>query len=154
VNTYADSSALVPLYVTERFSDAADSTLKAAGQVPFTLIHQLEVPNAFERLVGRKLLTRDECSRLYDNLQEDLDNRRLLLVSVDWDDVLAQAAELSRAHAARLLARSLDLIHVASAQIVQCKTFISADDRQLAVAKATGLKTIDIKRPIRRRRRE
>jgi hypothetical protein len=64
--------------------------------------------------------------------------------------VLAEAADLSRAHAARFLARSLDLIHVASARAVHCTTFVSADDRQLAVAKATGLKIVDIKRRTRR----
>jgi hypothetical protein len=31
-----------------------------------------------------------------------------------------------------------------------CTAFVSADDRQLAVAKATGLKTADIKRRTRR----
>lgn len=148
MNTYADSSAVVPLYVTERFSDAAESALKGAGQAPFTLVHQLEVPNAFECLVGRRLLTRVECRGLYDHLQEDMDDRRLVPVSLDLEAVFAQAAELSRAHAARLLARSLDLIHVASAHLLQCKTFVSADDRQLRVARATGLRIVDIKKPI------
>ncbi len=150
MNTYADSSALVALYITEQFSDAADATLKAAGQIPFNVIHQLEVPNAFERLVGRKLLTREECRGLYDHLQEDLDNRRLVLISVDLEAVFAQATELSRAHAARFLARSLDLLHVAAAHVSRCTTFVSADDRQLSVAKASGLAVVDIKR--RRRR--
>lgn len=76
----------------------------------------------------------------------------MVLVSVDLEAVLARAAELSRAHAARLLARSLDLIHVACAHLVRCRVFVSADDRQLAVAKATGLRTVDIKRPVRRRK--
>lgn len=67
MNTYADSNALVALYITEQFSDAADATLKAAGQIPFNVIHQLEVSNAFERLVGRKLLAREECRGLYDH---------------------------------------------------------------------------------------
>jgi predicted nucleic acid-binding protein len=143
---------LVPLYVTERFSDAADSTLKAAGQVPFTLIHQLEVPNAFERLVGNNLLTRDECGALYEHLQEDLDTRRLVPLSLDFEAVLVQAAELSRARAVKSLARSLDLMHVASAHLAKCTMFVSADDRQLAVAKATGLKIVDIKRPAKRKK--
>jgi predicted nucleic acid-binding protein len=146
LKTYADSSALVALYVTEQFSDAADAALKAAGQIPFNVIHQLEVPNAFERLVGRKLLTREECRGLYDHLQEDLDSRRLVLTSVDLEAVFAQAMELSRAHATRFLARSLDLLHVAAAHVSRCTTFVSADDRQLSVAKASGLAVVDIKR--------
>jgi predicted nucleic acid-binding protein len=150
MTTYADSSALVALYVTEQFSDEAEATLKAAGQVPFNLIHQLEVSNAFERLVGRKLMTRDECRGLYHHLQDDLDNRRLVLTSVDLESVFGQATELSRAHAARFLARSLDILHVAAAHVSRCTTFVSADDRQLSVAKASGLAAVDIKRPRRR----
>ncbi|HEY7441890.1 MAG TPA: hypothetical protein VH701_05685 [Vicinamibacterales bacterium] len=60
MTTYADSSALIPLYVNERFSGSAESVLRHAGQIPFSAVHQLEVPNAFERLVGRNLMTRDE----------------------------------------------------------------------------------------------
>lgn len=50
------------------------------------------------------------------------------------------------------LSRSLDLLHIAAAHALACTTFVSGDDRQLAVAKASGLKTIDIKRRAGRRR--
>jgi hypothetical protein len=53
----------------------------------------------------------------------------------------------------KLLSRSLDLLHVAAAHVATCTTFISADDRQLAVAKATGLTVIDIKRRVPRMKR-
>jgi hypothetical protein len=38
-----------------------------------------------------------------------------------------------------------------SALVPVCTTFVSADDRQLAVAKARGLSVVDIKRRVRRR---
>jgi predicted nucleic acid-binding protein len=152
MNTYIDSSALIPLYVTERLSEAADAAVTAAGDIPFTPIQQLELTNAFERLVGRRLLTRDECRRLYEQLEDDLDKGRLVTAGGDLDAVVAHAVELSRAHAAKFLARSLDLMHVAAAQVLECMTFVSADDRQLAVARATGLKTQDIKRTARRKK--
>jgi len=44
------------------------------------------------------------------------------------------------------------LLHVAAARVMMCSAFASADDRQLAVAKATGLKVVDIKRRPRRRK--
>ncbi len=142
----------MPVYVTERLSRAARSAVRTAGQVPFTAIHQLEVLNAFELLVGRELMTRDECRALQAQLQEDLDEQRLLLVSLDLDRVFADARDLSRLYTAKVLARSLDLLHVAAAHVVRCGTFISADDRQLAVAKASGLTTVDIKGRGRRRK--
>ncbi len=153
MTTYADSSALIPLYVNERFSESAESVLRRAGQIPFTVLHQLEIPNAFERLVGRGLMTREECGSVERQLRDDLGSQRLMLISLNLDDVFPQAGELSRRYAAKHLARSLDLLHVAAAHAANCTKFVSADDRQLAVAKATGLKIVDIKRSVRRQRR-
>lgn len=150
MTTYADSSALLPLYVSEQFSEAADSELRSAGQLPFTAIHQLEVPNALERLVGRKLMTKEECRSVQRQLRDDLDSQRLVPTTLDLDQVFTEARELSTRYAARYLARSLDLLHVAAAHAAGCTRFVSADDRQLAVAKATGLRTRDIKRGGRR----
>lgn len=64
---------------------------------------------------------------------------------LDYDHVFPTASELSRVYTAKTLTRSLDLLHVAASHIAMCTTFVSADDRQLAVAKATGLKVVDIK---------
>lgn len=152
MTTYIDSSALVPVYVPERFSEAARSVIRTVGQVPFTVLHRLEVPNAFERLVGRKLMTKDECRSVHAHLLEDLESQRLLPVSLDFERVFAEAAELSRLHTAKLLTRSLDLLHVAAAHAALCSRFVSADDRQLKLAKASGLTPVDIKRRGRRRK--
>lgn len=151
--TYVDSSALVPLYVPERFSAFARSVAQDVRQLPFTALHQLEVPDAFELLVGRGLITRDECRAILRQVQDDLESQRLTPLALDLDRVFADAGELSRRHTSRFLARSLDLLHVAAAHVALCRTFVSADDRQLAVAKASGLTVVDIKRRIRRRRR-
>ena len=151
--TYADSSALVPLYVPESFSASARAAIQEAGQIPFTALHQLEVPNAFELLLGRRLITRDEYRAILRQLQDDVvESQRLTPTTLDLDEVFANAGDLSRRHTARFLARILDLLHVAAAHLALCKTFLSADDRQLAVAKASGLAIVDIKRPPRRRR--
>jgi predicted nucleic acid-binding protein len=151
VTTYIDSSALVPVYVPEQFSEAAQSVIRTAGQVPFTALHRLEVANAFELLAGRKLLTKDECRAVQAQLLEDLEQQRLLALSLDLELVFAKAAELSRLYTAKFLTRSLDLLHVAAAHAAQCPKFVSADDRQLTLARASGLTPVDIKRPVRRR---
>ena len=152
MTTYVDSSVLVAIYVPERFSNAARQIVRAVPQVPFTQLHEIEVPNAFELLVGRGSISREECRAIQAQLQEDLDSRRLARVSLDLDRVFASATDLSRTHTAKLLTRSLDLLHVAAARVMMCSTFASADDRQLAVAKATGLEVVDIKRRARRKK--
>jgi predicted nucleic acid-binding protein len=148
VTTYIDSSALVAVYVPERFSRAAREALRSAPQVPFTQLHELEVPNAFELLVGRRLIKRAECRAIQEQLHGDIESQRLMSLSMDLEGVFVKACELSRTYTATLLTRSLDLLHVAAAHIAMCTTFVSADDRQLGVAKATGLRVVDIKRRV------
>ena len=84
-------------------------------------------------------------------LREDVDAQRLIPASPDLEQVFARAGELSRLYTAKTLARSLDLLHVAVAHVASCTRFVSGDDRQLAVAKASGLRVVDIKRAIGRR---
>lgn len=146
---YVDSSALVALYIPEPLSPAARAVIYEAVQVPFTALHDLELTNAFERLVGRGLITRQECRAVVRQLSHDIEARRLAPVTPDWEAVFAEAAALSRRHTARFLTRSLDLLHVAVARQVRCTRFVSADDRQLAAAKASGLAIADLKRPPR-----
>ena len=153
MTTYVDSSALVPVYVPERFSEAARHILRAAPPAPFTQLHDLEVPNAFELLVGRGLISRQECQAVHAQLYQDLEAARLLRTSLDLDAVFANAHELSRTCTARYLTRSLDLLHIAAAHVAMCSTFVSSDDRQLAAARATGLHVLDIKRRVPRRTR-
>ena len=150
MTTYVDSSVLVAVYVPERFSKAARQAVRAAPQIPFTQLHELEVRNAFELLVGRNLITREECRAILAQLEGDLDSQRLARVPLDLDVVFTKASDLSRTYTSRHLTRSLDLLHVAAAQTIMCATFVSADDRQLAAAKATGLKVVDIKHRARR----
>jgi len=152
MTTYIDSSVLVAVYVSERFSNAARQTVRAVPQVPFTQLHELEVPNAFELLVGRGSISREECRAIHAHLQEDVESQRLARVSLDLDRIFTSASDLSRTHTAKFLIRSMDLLHVAAARVMMCSTFASADDRQLAVAKATGLKVVDIKRRARRKK--
>jgi predicted nucleic acid-binding protein len=149
---YFDSSALLPLYVPEPFSAAARQAVRDAKQVPYTALHRLEVTNALELLVGRRTISAAEHRAVLEQLRDDLQSDRLLPLALDLERVLADAADLSRRHSARYLSRSLDLLHVASAHLALCSAFVSADDRQLRVAKATGLTVIDIRRPVRRRR--
>jgi len=150
VTSYIDSSVLVAVYVTERFSKPARRALRAVPQVPYTQLHELEVPNAFELLVGRAVMTREECQVIRVQLHDDIENQRLVRLSLDLDRVFADADELSRLYSSKCLSRSLDLLHVAAARVATCTIFISADDRQLAVAKATGLAVVDIKRRVPR----
>src|SRR5205814_4398086 len=84
----------------------------------FTLLHELEVPNTFELLVGRGSISREECRAIHAQLQDDLDSQRLARVPVDLDRVFMMATDLSRTYTVKALTRSLDLLHVAAARVM------------------------------------
>jgi len=145
VKVYFDSSALVKIYVTEPYSARARKEAQAVPQLPFTWLHTLEVGNAFQVLAGRKLLTAAESRELHEQMEDDRQALRLAEVAVDWPKVFHEAVQLSRRHAARLLCRSLDILHVAVAVELGCQRFVTSDERQLALAGEAGLKPVDVR---------
>jgi predicted nucleic acid-binding protein len=152
VNDYFDTSALVALYVSEAHSPVARREAQAAGQIPFTPLHDLELANALQLLCGRHLIDSRQLQLLSGHVAEDRDAERLVETPIDLHRVFVRARELSLAHSAKALCRSLDVLHVASSLELGCRRLISGDDRQLRLARTLELETIDIKRRRRRRR--
>jgi predicted nucleic acid-binding protein len=62
--------------------------------------------------------------------------------SVDWDEVLKDAHQISAGFAARLKARSADVLHVAMLEQLNPDLFVSGDKDQLALATARGFRSI------------
>jgi len=113
---------------------------RVAAPLALTALHALEVRNAFQLGIFRKLLTAAEAAEAWSNLQRDLRDGRLLRANVKWPPVLRLASLLSEKHSATAGTRSLDIIHVASARIMRVLEFVSFDVRQRALASAIGLK--------------
>lgn len=146
MNTYFDTSALVPVYVPEAFSKSARREAARAGALPFSALHQLELGNALRLLVGRRLITTVEVQQVLGQIGEDRDADRLSVAPIDLHQLFELSAELSEAHTAQLLCRSLDILHVGSALLLGSSRFVSADDRQIKLARKAGLKVADIKK--------
>jgi len=146
VKTYIDSSALIPIYLPEAFSARAQREVRAARQVPFTLVHGLEVRNTFHLLCGRGHISTTQLRAVLSWLDDDMASHRLAQVPIDFTRLFERAEQLSAAHTSRLLCRSLDILHVACALLLGCSRFVTADDRQLALAEVVGMTAVDIKR--------
>jgi predicted nucleic acid-binding protein len=114
----------------------AQARAQAVPQLPLTWLHTLEVGNALRVLTGRKLLTAEEARGLLEQFEDDRQAQRLADAALDWPKIFHESVQLSRHHAARLLCCSLDILHVAAAVELGCKRFVSADERQLALAEA------------------
>jgi hypothetical protein len=83
------TSVLVAIYVPERVSNPARHAVRAVRQILFTQLRELEVRNACELLVGRDLITRDECRANRAQLDGDLDSQRLARVSGSGSSIRA-----------------------------------------------------------------
>jgi len=150
MSSYFDTSAILAAYVTEVYSPAARRALRRHGSIPFTPLHRLELRNALELLVGRRILSAAERDGLVAQIQEDRQAGRLTEAAADWQVVLTIAGDLSVAYTRKYLTRSLDLLHVAAALELKCETFVSGDRRQLKAARAAKLRPVDITRSRRR----
>ena len=134
---YFDTSALVKRYVEEAGRLNVLQLLRG-HRVVVSAILPVELRSAFRRRVTDRTLDAEQLSRIASRVAADRDYWTLVEVSTE---VLAAAETLANAYSLR----TLDAIHVASAQLFAARTstpaltFVSADRRQTETAAAVGL---------------
>lgn len=140
MRVYADSSFLVSCYLLDANTPAAKAFLgEHEDPFPFTTLHDLEVRNAFQLGVFRRVLTVDQAKAAAEAIEEDLASGRLVRAPVKWAGTFRAAARLSARHVAATGARSLDILHVAAAKSLRCKELASFDARQRDLGELAGL---------------
>ena len=138
--TYADTSLIVPLYVPEPLSAAAQKIVTTLSRaLPFNQLHQLETRNAIRRKISVKQATVAQVRSYLANLQTDIDAGIWISVPADWDEAYAEAEQLGARFTAKLGTRSLDTLHVALAIVAGYTSFVTSDGDQARLAKAAGL---------------
>jgi uncharacterized protein len=153
VNSYFDTSAVVPLYLPEPRSERAREEARRVRQIPYTPLHALELTSAIHLNCGRGSITPPELRAVSLQIQDDLSAHRLRTTPLDLADVFGSATDLATRHAAIMLCRSLDVLHVAAALHLRCAELVTADERQLQLARAVGLYVVDLGRRRSRVRR-
>jgi predicted nucleic acid-binding protein len=76
-------------------------------------------------------------------VQAPVDNfeaERLQLTGVDWPEIYRQSERLSEQFTKEAQTRTLDILHVATAQLLGMSDFYSLDRRQRALAGQAGLR--------------
>lgn len=142
---YIDSSILVKLYYPEPESKVfAEWITKQKQPILFTQFHELEIVNAFALKVFRNEISEEKFQELRDVLDKDKAAGVLDLVTPEWSDILLESIKISKRSSSVIGTRSLDIIHVATAEILNCDTFLTNDKRQLDAALKINLKTISI----------
>jgi predicted nucleic acid-binding protein len=140
---YADSSFLVSLYLRDGNSGAAQTEMKLhTGGVALSRIARLEVKNAFRLAVFRGWINTEQEGRVQALFDADQSGGFLHPFTFATDEVFTAAERVSRLHTSVSGNRSLDVLHVACAQIAELSVFASFDGRQRKLAEAVGLRVI------------
>ena len=143
MKAYADSSFIVSLYLPEpeRTDCAVRYMERHREALPFTPQHRLEVRNAVRLLVWAKRITAVDRSRVFREIETDLDAQDFLIhTALNYADAYRRAEALSAAHNERIGCRSADLFHIAAALELGLDEFVTFDEEQKACARAAGLK--------------
>jgi hypothetical protein len=148
VTAYFDTSVITKWYIPEPDSVAA-LRLRARFSPPavMTHLHRVELVTAWHLKVFRRELARGIVEQALRHLDADTAAGLWEVPAYDLIDVFAEAEALSRRHTSISGARSLDILHVAAAVVLGLSVFVTHDDRQAKLAKATGLRVTTLKLP-------
>ncbi len=136
---YFDTGALVKLYIVESGSAYVERKARAASLIPLNQLQETELRNAIHAAVGRKTIPAAAGALALEHLDSDLRSGVLATTSIDWGTTWTRAAHLARLHTARILCRTLDILHVAAAESCGCDLFVTGDERQFRLCKAVGV---------------
>ena len=117
---------------------------RIGGSLPVTHFGRTEIVNVIGLGVHRGSVDEDQAARLWERLDADFVDGHLTQVDILWRAAVNRASKLSRLFTPKLGARTLDVLHVACALELKLPHFLTFDDRQRALAKAVGLKPINL----------
>lgn len=145
MKAYLDTSALVKLYYPEEETELLSRWIvKNNEAVPLTPFHEIEFQNALSLKIFRKKLTRRAMGKIRRLMEEDLESGVLIRRTADWREIFSKAIQFSRRYTHRWGCRSLDILHVAFAVILECDAMVTFDERQGKLCRASGLKWITV----------
>jgi predicted nucleic acid-binding protein len=137
---YADSSFLVSLYIEDSNTASAQSYLARNQHTLFlTNFSKSESEHAIRTLAFRKRITVGEMTQGLLHLERDLERGNYQMSAVEEGSLFHKATQLSNRHALEFGVRYLDMLHVASALLVNARRFQTFDLRQRKLAQAAGL---------------
>jgi predicted nucleic acid-binding protein len=139
---YWDTSCLLKLYCQESDSEIFRKKIAASLEPPVasTLV-RTELCYAFQQKAKRGETGHRRAEDLFDLLQADIRQGRICLFPVG-SDVLERAEQLaSECYGASeaIFLRTLDGIHLATAQLTKSRSIISTDERMNAAAQLLGM---------------
>jgi predicted nucleic acid-binding protein len=143
LKVYLDSSAIVKLYAPEPDTPAVAEYVRGLKDpLPFSHLHEIEVKNALRLKAFRGEADSRKVLRAIRTIEKDVASQVLKRPELNWPDVFRRADDLSRTFSARWGSRSLDLLHVAACCLLDCRNFLTFDDRQMVLARKAKLRIV------------
>lgn len=104
-----------------------------------TALGELELFTNIYRGLADKSIDRAQHEGILRQVSEDIGESILVRQPVDSDPLYRAALGLSRKYLPEIRLRSLDILHVASAQLLPISHFVTFDERQKFLAQREGL---------------
>lgn len=134
MRTFFDSSAYAKRYVEEPGSQAVDTLCMAATELALSIVCIPEIISALNRRVRDRVLSPQHYEEAKEHLSEDV--RDVVIVNLTPSVISTCTAILEASPV-----RAMDALHVACAVQWGAELFVSADKRQISVARKAGLQT-------------
>ena len=138
MSDYADTSFLISLYLSDAHSIVAARIMSSKPTLFLTPLGELELANALELAAFRTQASAEALKLARATLRRDVADGVYALQAMPIT-VYEQAKRIAQKRSARFGTRSLDILHVASALLLQARTFYTFDDRQRRLAHVEGL---------------
>jgi len=139
---YADTSFLFFLVLHDANCAGAVAYLRRhSTNLALTPWQRCELNNAVRLPVWRGNRSTATAMAALEKIDVDLRTGNFAETPLIWPEVLEIADELGEKHTSALGLLTLDLLHVSAAINLKAKAFLTYDSRQLALARASGLRT-------------
>lgn len=142
---YLDTGLVLKLVVKEPLSVKVYEFLSARRlPVPYPLLVQLEFHNALHAKLHRGEITPLQLASCLEMESDFLSEGRFQRVELNLDRVFLATMRLIPSVTASTGCRSLDLLHIATAQVCGAAEFVTGDARQAKAARLCGLDVVEI----------
>lgn len=139
--TCADSSFLVSLYVADTNTASAHKFVRQNLEpIHLKIFSKSETQHAMRMLAFRGNVPHEVTARGLLTFEHDQQEGLYEMLPLRAEDLFQKASQLSNHHALEFGVRYLDLLHVASALLLNARHFLTFDLRQRKFAAALGLK--------------
>ncbi|MCX5737258.1 MAG: type II toxin-antitoxin system VapC family toxin [Proteobacteria bacterium] len=134
---YVDTSALVKLYVPERWSTELDTALSGRRDLLVSELAVTELTSATIRRVREGELSAVHGRRVYQRLQRDLDDGQFRRVELTAS-AHREAERLLLGLGRRSALRAADALHLALAALLGARVMLTFDEHMRRAAEALG----------------